>query len=114
LVDWQDPEQEIANLSAYSLYKIAVLHLIQGDDDRAAITFDLLEKNYTSQEFGHMYVELASVFRESYELEGLVRACEITQEFAQDHSEEILTPLGSEIYGYANRDYLPKDICPWE
>jgi len=114
LVDWQDPEQESANLSAYSLYKIAVLHLIQGDDDRAAITFDLLEKNYSSQGFGHMYAELASVFRESFEIEGLARACEIAKEFAEDHSKEILSPLGSEIYGYANRDYSPKDICPWE
>ncbi len=114
LVDWQDPEQEIANLSAYSLYKIAVLHLISGDDDRARLTFDLLEKNYSSQGFGHMYAELASVFRESYEIEGLVRACEIAQEFAENHSKEILSPLGSEIYGYANRDYFPKDICPWE
>lgn len=114
LVDWQDPEQEIANLSAYSRYKIAVLHLIQGDDDRAAITFELLEKNYASQGFGYMYAELATLFRESYELEGLVRACEIAQEFAQNHSEEILSPLGSKIYGYANRDYFPKDICPWE
>jgi hypothetical protein len=114
LVDWQDPEQEIANLSAYSLYKIAVLHLIQGVDDRAAITFELLEKNYASEGFGYMYAELAALFREGYELEGLVWACEIAQEFAQNHSEEILSPLGSEIYGYANRDYFPKDICPWE
>jgi outer membrane protein assembly factor BamD (BamD/ComL family) len=114
LVDWQDPEQEIANLSAYSLYKIAVLHLIQGDADRARITFDLLDKRYLSQDFGYMYAELASVFRESYELEGLANACVATQEFAEGHSKEILSPLGSEIYGYANRDYFPNDICPWE
>lgn len=114
LVDWQNPEQEISNLSAYSLYKIAVLHLIQGDADRAGITFNLLDKRYLSQDFGYIYAELASVFRESYELEGLANACIATQEFAKVHSKEILLPLGSEIYGYANRDYYPNDICPWE
>jgi hypothetical protein len=95
-------------------YKISVLHLIQGDADRAAITFDLLEKNYSSQDFGYIYAELASVFRESYELEGLVNACAAAQEFADDHAKEIISPLGSETYGYANRGYFPKDICPWE
>jgi hypothetical protein len=28
--------------------------------------------------------------------------------------EEILDPLGSIAFGYANRDFIPADICPWE
>jgi len=113
LVDWQNYEQEKAVLSAYALFKIAVVHLILGDEDLASITFDLLGKNHPTSTDGYIFVELSNAFRSGYTNNGLAGGCEAAQEFAADFSEGILLPLGSATYGYANPDYLPADICPW-
>jgi len=47
-----------------------------------------------------MFTELASVFMVLHERFGLVKAHEITQEFAETHYKEILSLLVSEVYGY--------------
>lgn len=114
LVDWQNYEREKVVLSAYALFKISVVHLILGEDDLSSITFDLLEKNHPSSTDGHIFVELSNAFRSGFTNNGIAGGCEAAQEFAADFSEGILLPLGSATYGYANPDYLPADICPWE
>jgi hypothetical protein len=114
LVDWQNYEQEKVVLSAYALFKISVVHLILGEDDLASITFDLLKKNHPTLTDGHIFVELSNAFRSGFTNNGIAGGCEAAQDFAVDFSEGILLPLGSATYGYANPDYLPADICPWE
>ncbi len=113
LVDWQNFEQEKAVLSAYALYKISVVHLILGQEDLASITFDLLGQYHPTSTDGHIFVELSNTFRTGFTNNGLTGGCEAAQEFAVDYAEEILLPLSSATFGYANPDYLPADICPW-
>ena len=113
LVDWQNYEQEKAVLSAYALFKIAVVHLILGEEDLASITFELLGKNHPASTGGHIFVELSYAFRSGFTNDGIAGGCEAAKEYAIDFSEEILLPLSSATFGYANPDYLPADICPW-
>ena len=35
-------------------------------------------------------------------------------EYAGTHEDNILVPLGSGFYGYMNRDYKARDVCPFE
>ena len=114
LVDWIDPEVEKANLAAYALFKTAVVNLIQNQLDLAQATFDQLADTYPPGTKGHAYVELAVAFQAAYPAGGVSSGCAAAQKYAADHPDQVLLPLGSAVYGYANRDVSPQDICPWE
>jgi hypothetical protein len=115
LEDWNEPETERANLSAYALFKTAIVYLLQGNQEFAESTFAQLAEFYPEGETGHAYVELAEAFRQAYAAdESVIQGCVAAQGLAQERAEEILDPLGSVAFGYANPDYTPEDICPWE
>jgi hypothetical protein len=115
LEDWTDPETERANLGAYALFKTAVVYLLQGNQEFAQSTFDQQEEAYPAGSTGHTYVEMAQTFQEAYAgEESVIRGCAAAQQFAGQHEEEILEPLGPAAFGYANPEYEPMDICPWE
>jgi hypothetical protein len=114
LIDWNEPEIERPNLSAYALFKIAVAHLLLAQPDLAQAAFDRQRADFPLGALGHAYVELASVFQEAYPAGGLPNGCAAARKYAAEHPQEILVPLGSALFGYANPDYSPQDICPWE
>lgn len=115
LEDWAEPETERANLAAYALFKTAVVYLLQGNQDFAQSTFDQQAEAFPEGTTGHAYVELAQVFQEAYAVdESVLQGCAAARQFAEGRAEEILEPLGSAAFGYANPDFAPEDICPWE
>ena len=114
LVDWMDPEVEKANLSAYALFKTAVVSLIQNKVDLAQATFDQLAASYPPGTKGHAFVELAVAFQAAYPAGGVPSGCAAARQYAVDHPDQVLLLLGSAVYGYANRDVSPQDICSWE
>jgi len=114
LVDWMDPEVEKANLSAYALFKTAVVSLIQNKVDLAQAAFEQLAASYPPGMKGHAYVELAMAFQAAYPAGGVPSGCAAARQYAVEHPDQVLLPLGSATYGYANRDISPQDICPWE
>ena len=87
--------------------------MILGEEDLAFITFDLLGANNPTSTDGHIFVELSDVFHAGFTNNGLAGGCEAAQEFSVDFAEEILLPLSSATFCFANPDYLPADICPW-
>lgn len=115
LEDWMEPETERANLGSYALFKTALVYLIQGNQEFAGSTFEQQAEAYPTGATGHAYVELVEAFQEAYAVEeSVVQGCAAAREFAAGRVEEILDPLGSIAFGYANRDFIPADICPWE
>jgi len=82
--------------------------------DLAQTTFDRLFADYPPGAVGYPYAELARKFQEAYPAGGIPNGCAAARQFAADHPQEILVPLGSAVFGYANPDYSPLDICPWE
>lgn len=114
LIDWVEPELEKPNLAAYALFKIALTHLLLNQPDQAQAAFDRLFADYPPGSVGYPYAELAQAFQEAYPAGGLPNGCAAARQFAVDHPQEILVPLGSAVFGYANPDYSPQDICPWE
>ena len=114
LIDWLEPELEKPNLAAYALFKIALTHILMSQADQAQAAFDRQIADYPSGAVGYPYVELARVFQEAFTAGGVSNGCAAARQFAVDHPQEILVPLGSAIFGYANPDYSPQEICPWE
>lgn len=114
LIDWLEPEVERPNLAAYALFKIAVAHLLLDQIDLAQAAFDRQSADFPRGALGHAYVELAGAFQEAFQVGGVPNGCAAARQYAVDHPPEILVPLGSAMFGYANPDYSPQDICPWE
>lgn len=114
LIEWLDPGLERPNLTAYALFRIAVTHLLLNQADLAQQAFDRQIADFPPGALGHAYVELASAFQDAFPAGGVPNGCSAARQYAIDHPQEILVPLSSAMFGYANPDYSPVDICPWE
>lgn len=114
LADWLDPPTEQANLAAYALFRTALAHLLLEQADQAQAAFQRQEADFPPGTVGRAYAEMAQAFRAAYGAGGIPSGCAAARQYAAEHPQEVLVPLGSPVYGYANPDYAPQDICPWE
>lgn len=111
LDDYPYGEQGRAQLSAYALYRSMLVWLLKGDLTKAEETHNFLQEAYPDPVLGSKYSSLAREFWDPYQSgAGLDRACRIAQAYALEHPADILEPL---YYGYANKQYLAFDICPF-
>jgi hypothetical protein len=113
----EDKNEYIA-LSAYSYFRIMLLHLVEGRYAVARDIYQLIQNKYTDQT-GKYYAELASVFWEEYSRnEDITSGCKKAVIYAQDHEIELIPYIGnsanvpSNYHGEQSLDYHPKDICP--
>jgi len=111
LEDWLTDEGGEA-LSAYARFRIFAIYLVLDDRNAADEAFTDLERAYPIGNRLHDYVEMAILFRNAYNGGGLGSACTGAAGFAESHADVMLKPLGSEVYGYANRDYTGESMCP--
>jgi hypothetical protein len=103
---------ERPRLEAYARYRIMLLHIIQGHLPEATTVYNTLREKFPDGKVGHSYAELAEVFWQAYsENEDIDAACQSATDFASAHAEDILVRLGSDFYGWANRNYAAQDIC---
>jgi hypothetical protein len=114
LAEYLNPEQEHANLVAYALFKQYVVQLLLHQTDQAEQSLVQLVESYPLASPGSAYVDLAKAFQQGYQSGGISAGCQVAQAYAAQHAETILAPLGSSVYGYANPDYQPQDVCPWK
>jgi len=106
---------ERARLSAYARYRIALLHIVQGNLREAQVVYDALQSKFPAGAVGHQYAELAKVVWEEYQAsQSVAAACGKAIDYASAHADEILIPLGSAFYLENNRNYVPEDICPFK
>ena len=106
-------KDEAPRLEAYSLYRIMLLKIIQGDLTGAEDTYALLQEKYQNS-----YQELAKIFWSNYvSTKSVHEACNATVAYAEANHEQILNPLGWYTYGNPTSHvlvYLPEDICPYQ
>jgi len=109
-----DPDER-PRLSAYSRYRILLLHVAQGRRREAQTAYDSLQEQSPPGSIGHSYAELANAFWNEYEVsQDIAIACDAAIKYASTHREDILTPLSSEYYSYyAARHDEPESICPF-
>jgi len=112
-----DPKER-PNLSAYSKYRIMLIHILI-NDNLSKTSYHSLQNEYPIGVYGHAYAELAKVFWEEYRLnQNITDACSIALNYAETNQEEILQPLGAGKYAYygigiQNNSYVAKNICPY-
>ncbi len=108
-----DPDER-PRLSAYSRYRILLLHILRDDLASAAIVYNTLQSMHPAGTIGHPHAEMATAFWNEYNTSyDLKSACERARYFATAHAMEILSPLGIDFYGLGSRYYEPEDICPF-
>ena len=111
LDDYPYGEEGRAQLSAYALFRTMLLWLERGDLTQAEATLIFLQAAYSPDGVGGGYRTIADEVWQAYQAQpDLKHACQIAQIYAQSHIEEILDPLN---YGYANKQYVAADICPY-
>ena len=111
LLEWAEPEEEYNNLAAYAYFKRVVAAVFLDDRAAAERLFSELEDEFARSD-QYAYVEMAEVFLEESAASGLEDGCTAARLYADANEFVILTPLGSEVYGYANPDLGAADVCP--
>jgi hypothetical protein len=116
ILDWETrpgrtQEGDRANPAAYALYRIMIVHVRLGDVDQARADYDRLNAEYPAGEAGDDYRELAQIFWSSYDTSNsLSAACTAVNVFANNDVDAL---DGLNAYGYANRQYVAVDMCPF-
>ncbi|MDH3944908.1 MAG: hypothetical protein OEV06_12510, partial [Anaerolineae bacterium] len=84
----------------------------QGDRGRAFDQLDQFRLDTPTDSPQYVYVLLAETFLDAAASGGLEQACQAVRQIAAPYESQIVSPLGSLVYGYANPDYTLEDICP--
>lgn len=104
---------EAPRLKAYSLYRIMLLKIVQGDFSSAETNYNLLQEKYQNA-----YQQLAKIFWDKYSsTNNISEACQATVSYTEVNQEQILYSLDRRTYG--NLDslmlvYQAEDICPYK
>jgi len=109
LLDWMDPPVEQANLGAYVRFKLIVLYTQSGRPDEAERYFGELKAGPAAGNWRD-YTDLADTYLQGAAIAG--HGCPAARYYAETHTDQILAPLSSMAFGYANPDYTPEDVCP--
>jgi len=108
-----DDPDERPRLAGYAEYRMMLVHTVQGQEAEARSLLDAMVGEHLQGSPGYPYLEMATAFYEALEGTGSVEsACTAARELAQANADTILTPLGSQFYGYLYEDYTPESICP--
>jgi hypothetical protein len=108
-----EDKTEYPRLAAYAYYRIMLLQLVQDHESDANTTYNILQKEFSSDPYARPYVEMASAFWEAYlSTHKMYDGCAATIQYAVEHPE-ILTPLGSDYHGSQSHIYVPDDVCPF-
>lgn len=111
LLEWANPEEEYNSLAAYAYYKRIVAAIFLDDRVTAEALYSEFEELYANSN-QYAYVEMADVFLTDSETLGLEGGCTSARQYADANEFVVLTPIGSTVYGYANPDFGPADVCP--
>lgn len=104
---------EYPRLASYAYYRILLLHVVQGQEAKAASTYQTLQETFGNNLYAAPYVEMASAFWESYQsAHKMYDGCAAAIQYAVEHPE-ILLPLGSDYHGWQSYIYEPADVCPF-
>ena len=105
------PEDERALLSAYSRYRIMLIHVVKGTGDAASVVYGTLTKDFPPGSAGDVYAELATVVWDEY-LMSLDLSAGCGEAILHAEAEQ-LAPL-ADSYGYYSELYAaPEYLCPY-
>lgn len=105
--------KEWPRIAAYARFRIILIHVARRDEGSANEVYRTLVANFLPGVPGNEFAQLAKVFWNSYQSSASIeQACGAAVAYATENEEIVLAPLGSDYYGWANREYTAPDICP--
>ncbi|MAT44869.1 MAG: hypothetical protein CL609_21265 [Anaerolineaceae bacterium] len=106
-------KNEYPYLAAYAMYRIFLLHILQGQMKEAELVYSALQAQYIPEMPGHIFTQLAKTFWNSYKAsEDIHTACADTVDYALPFQDEVLRYIGG-YHGWQSLDYELTDICPF-
>jgi hypothetical protein len=111
LLEWASPEDEYANIAAYAYFKRIVAAVFLDDTPAAEVIYEEMQEEYARSE-QYAYVDMAGIFLDEAAAAGAETGCQAAIDYAEINTLQILDPLGSATYGYANPDFEAEDVCP--
>jgi hypothetical protein len=104
---------EYSKLTAYSYYRIMLLHTMRGYESDAGTVYNTLQQKFGADPNGRLYAEMATAFWGAYQsTHKMYDGCAAAIHYADEHPE-ILIPLGSDYHGSQSHTYVPADVCPF-
>jgi len=116
LKDWLaeigvEKPQDRANLTAYAWYGILLANIRLGDAASAQAAFDRVSADFPVGAPGNAYQRLAQILWSKVQETGsLGAACEAVNDYANGDTTAL---DGLNAFGYANRQYVAADMCPF-
>lgn len=99
-------------LASFALFRLVQIALLTGDPAAADDLIGTADNSTLATGAGQPYFVLAQLYRQAYDEANPAVACEVVLGFIQGREAAILVPLGSQTFGYTNRDYTGEDFCP--
>lgn len=103
---------EVDLLSSFAVFRLVQVALNLGEPAAADELLATAENSNLATSPGEPYFVLAQLYRQAFDERNPTIACEVVLSFIQGREAAILLPLGSQTFGYANRDYTVADFCP--
>lgn len=111
----EDPN-EYLSLSAYSRFRIMILHLLRGYESDAQVVYQTLLEKHPEGTPGSVFAQMAKAFWENYQkTRSLGQACGVAREIAFYSGEDVTRYLMDDyVYGgYPKADYTIGQMCPF-
>lgn len=112
-LDLTDPA-EPDRLAAYAYFRLMLVYAAQDEGQRVLLTNEIIQGTFPPESAGHPYALLAAQFWRRYPInQDISYACSRVRIYADDHLDEVITPLGDAFYGWLGRGYSRDDLCPF-
>lgn len=108
-----DPD-EYPNLSAYSRYRLQLLHIARGWIPEAETVYSSLIEKHPPGSPGGVFATLATIFMDAFHETGDIhRACTSVLDAIPPLREDAFKYLSAPHYGWQAPEYDDEDICPF-
>jgi tetratricopeptide (TPR) repeat protein len=106
--------QQAERIEMYSRFRMLLVNHLLGDEYAVETQYESIRDIAEEGTAGAAYAELALVFEDALnKTVSISQACQVAVQFADKHTDEILSPLEQGVYGKVFPSYVAEDICPF-
>lgn len=108
--------KERPTLSAYSIYRITLVHLLMSNPDEAEKTYNNLLETYSSNSSVYPVVQMATLFWNEFQVShNIGEACTKVVAYAADYPNILKIVSGSQhSFQSIDYEYKPEEFCPFK
>lgn len=111
LLDWVDPVVERSTLAAYAAFRLVMIYTLEGNTGKANEIFSTMQSSYPSGSAAYGYVEMADLVIKNHPKMDETGLCRLLMDYGNQNFNQVLAPLGSNVFGYSNPDMKASELC---